>query len=219
MKKDSGTFAAGGTVALSTAMTHLLQREADLSHNISTVWLGQNVGTELCCNQNLTETKTIQAWVSPGGQVEAGWRPGGGRVEAGWRKGGGVITHAQVTHMFTNESPRLGLEYLTCLIIQQLHVFGSRSEVCEDVRERCFPNRGWWMLGKLWCHVAAGGKPPDVFGLQFKQTKLWQSRNNRTSICMQCVTGLLRPALWNNPTQLHCCDLMQQLGNLKGFAG
>ena len=85
MKKDSGTFAAGGTVALSTAMTHLLQREADLSHNISTVWLGQNVGTELCCNQNLTETKTIQAWVSPGGQVEAGWRPGGVQVEDGWR--------------------------------------------------------------------------------------------------------------------------------------
>lgn len=31
--------------------------------------------------------------------------------------------------------------------------------------------------GKLWCHVRAG-KPADMFGLQFKQTKLWQPRND-----------------------------------------
>lgn len=57
-----------------------------------------------------------------------------------------------------------------------LGVWGVREEgVCVCVT--LYPTEGGGCRGKVWCHVVAG-KPPDMFGLQFKQTKLWQPRND-----------------------------------------
>ena len=62
-----------------------------------------------------------------------------------------------------------------------------QSEVCEQSgdedgpRHSSPPNTGGWrMLQKLWCHVR-GGKPSDMFGLRFKQTKRRHPRNSVSS--------------------------------------
>lgn len=81
---------------------------------------------------------------------------------------------------------RLRCICLICLSMRQVRIFEGQMDSKEQpkssspdtsvlslwggerVRDIPLRGRGWWMSGKLWCHVG----PADMFCLRFKQTKL-----------------------------------------------